>query len=204
MNDDLTTAVSGFLAHKRALGRKYRTEEATLRLLLAFAGQHGVTHLRQLTPSLLDEFAASRPRPRARSFNHLIGNLGCFLDWAVAQQRLDASPLRATRRRETDRRPPFLFDTAQARRLLEAAAALPDNSRARGRGQAYHAIFALCYGLGLRAGEACSLRIGDIDNRRQLLEVRGGKFGNYAEGAVMPSPVTGLVVCGNSAQDCSA
>ncbi len=177
MNDDLTTAVSDFLAHKRALGRKYRTEEATLRLLLAFARQHGVTHLRQLTPSLLDEFAAYRPRPRARSFNHLIGNLGCFLDWAVAQQRLDASPLRATRRRETDRRPPFLFDTAQARRLLDAAAALPDNSRARGRGQAYHAIFALCYGLGLRAGEACSLRTGDIDNRRQLLEVRGGKFG---------------------------
>ena len=134
-------------------------------------------HLRQLTPGLLDEFAASRPRPRARSFNHLVGNLGCFLDWAVAQQRLDASPLRAARRRETDRRLPFLFDTAQARRLLDAAAALPDNSRAGGRGQAYHAIFALCYGLGLRAGEACSLRIGDIDNRRQLLEVRGGKFG---------------------------
>src|SRR5207244_1833980 len=136
MNDDLTTAVSDFLAHTRALGRKSRTGKATLRLLLAFAGQHGVTHLRQLTPGLLDEFAASRPRPRARSFNHLIGNLGCFLDWAVAQQRLDASALRATRRRETDRRPPFLFDTAQARRLLNAAAALPDNSRARGRGQA--------------------------------------------------------------------
>lgn len=177
MNDDLTTAVSDFLAHKRALGRKYRTEEATLRLLLAFAGQLGVTHLRQLTPNLVDEFAASRPRPRARSFNHLIGNLGCFLDWAVAQRRLDASPLRTTRRRETERRLPFLFDTAGARRLLDAAAALPDNSRARGRGQAYHVIFALCYGLGLRAGEACGLRTSDIDNRRQLLEVRGGKFG---------------------------
>lgn len=152
MNDDLPSAVNGFLAHKRALGRKYRTEEATLRLLVPFAGQHGVTRLRQLTPALLEEFAGSRPRPRARSFNHLVGNLGCFLDWAVAQQRLDASPLRATRRRETDRRLPFLFDTVQARRLLDAAAALPDNSRARGRGQAYHAIFALCYGLGLRGG----------------------------------------------------
>lgn len=116
MNDDLTTAASDFLAHKRALGRKYRTEEATMRPLLAFTGQHGVTHLCQLTPGLLDEFAASRPIPRARSFNHLIGNLGCFLDWAVAQQRLDASPLRASRQRETDRRLPFLFDTARARR----------------------------------------------------------------------------------------
>jgi len=177
MNDSLATAVAAFLAHKRALGRKYLTEEATLRLLLAFAAQHGVDELRQLTPCLLDEFVASRPRQRARSFNHLVGILGCFLDWAVTQQRLQASPWRRTRRRETDRRLPFLFDTAQARQLLEAAAALGDNPRATGRGPTYHGIFVLCYGLGLRAGEACGLRLGDVDAERQLLVVRGGKFG---------------------------
>ncbi len=41
MNGTLATAVADFLAHKRALGRKYLTEEATLRLLLVFADQHG-------------------------------------------------------------------------------------------------------------------------------------------------------------------
>lgn len=177
MNDDLASAVTDFVAHKRALGRKYLTEEATLRLLLAFAAQHDVTELRQLTPSMLDEFVASRPRKRARSFNHLVGSLGCFLDWAVTQQRLEASPLRTTRRRETARRLPFLFDTVQARQLIEAAAALPDNPRATGRGPIYHAIFVLGYGLGLRAGEACGLQLGDVDTDRQLLVVRGGKFG---------------------------
>jgi integrase len=177
MNDSLATAVADFLAHKRALGRKYQTEEATLRLLLAFAGQHGVQNLRQLTPCLLEEFVASRPRERARSFNHLVGILGCLFDWAVTQQRLQVSPLRRTRRRETAQRLPFLFDAAQVRQLLKAAAALPDNPRATGRGPTYHAIFALCYGLGLRAGEACGLRLGDIDTDRQLLVVRGGKFG---------------------------
>ncbi len=177
MNDNLATAVADFLAHKRALGRKYLTEEATLRLLLSFAGQRSVTELRQLTPSLLEEFVASRPRQRARSFNHLVGVLGCFLDWTVTQQRLDASPLRTSRRRETAQRLPFLFDPVQARRLLAAAAALPDNPRATGRGPTYHAIFVLGYGLGLRAGEVCGLRLGDIDTDRQLLVVRGGKFG---------------------------
>ena len=43
MNDNPAGAAADFLAHKRALGRKYLTEEATLRLLLAFAGQLGVT-----------------------------------------------------------------------------------------------------------------------------------------------------------------
>jgi integrase len=177
MNDSLATVVADYLAHKRALGRKFDTEEATLRLLLTFSGQHGVQGMGQLTPALFDAFVASRPRKRARSFNHLVGVVCCFLDWAVAQQRLEASPLRRTRRHETDVRLPFLFDIGQARRLLDAAAALPDNSRAAGRGPTYHAIFALCYGLGLRAGEACGLRIGDVNAGRQLLTVRGGKFG---------------------------
>lgn len=177
MNDSLATVIADYLAHKRALGRKFDTEEATLRLLLTFSGQHGVQGMGQLTPALLDAFVASRPRKRARSFNHLVGVVCCFLEWAVAQQRLEASPLRRTRRHETDVRLPFLFDVGQARRLLDAAAALPDNSRAAGRGPTYHAVFALCYGLGLRSGEACGLRIGDVDAGRQLLTVRGGKFG---------------------------
>ena len=177
MSTDLATAARDFLAHKRALGRKYVTEEATLRLLLVFCDQHGTADLDELTSGFLDTFVASRPRARARSFNHLVNILGCFLDWAVTQQRLAASPLRGTRRRETDQRIPFLFDAAQARRLLEAAAALPDNARAKDRGSTYRTIFALCYGLGLRAGEACGLRIGDVDQDRGLLVVRGGKFG---------------------------
>lgn len=177
MSHSLAVAVADFLAHKRALGRKYRTEEATLRLLLAFADDCGIDDLRQLTPCLLDEFVASRPRTRARSFNHLVGILGCFFDWAVIQQRVANSPLHRSRRRETDRRMPFLFDAAQVRQLLDAAARLPDNPRAKGRGPTYHTLFALCYGLGLRAGEACGLRLGDVDADRQLLVVRGGKFG---------------------------
>lgn len=177
MSAGLASASADFLAHKRALGRKYLTEEATLRVFLAFCDEHGVGELAELTSCRLDAFIASRPRTRARSFNHLVGILGCFLDWAVSQQRLEVSPLRRTRRRETDLRVSFLFDTIQARRLLDAAAALPDNARAGDRGATYHAIFALCYGLGLRAGEACGLRLGDIDTDRRLLVVRGGKFG---------------------------
>lgn len=178
MSADLAAAVTDFLAYKRALGRKYLTEEATLHLLVGFAEQHEVTDLAEFTPRLLDEFVASRPRERSRSFNHLTGVIGSFLDWALAQQCLDATfHWRGEHRRETDRRLPFLFDPAQVRQLLKAAAALPDYSRAAGRGPTYHAIFSLCYGLGLRVGEACNLHLNDIDTARQLLIVHGGKFG---------------------------
>ena len=177
MSETLASAVERFLASRRALGRKYRSEESELRLLVRFAGERRVGRLDQLTPALLEEFLASRPRSRPRSFNHLLGVVACLMDWAVAQELLAASPLRIRRRRVTSVRVPFLFDPAQARRLLDAAGALPDNSRAAQRGPTYRTIFALCYGLGLRAGEACGLRLGDVDVQRSLLVVVGGKFG---------------------------
>lgn len=177
MSECLGSVVERFLAHKRALARKYKSEARELRLLVRFAEERRVLGLDELTSALLDEFLASRPRSRPRSFNHLLGVVRCLLDWAVAQELLDASPLQARRRRTSAGRIPFLFDRAQARRLLAAAAALPDNPRALRRGPTYRAIFALCYGLGLRAGEACGLRVGDVDAARALLVVRGGKFG---------------------------
>jgi site-specific recombinase XerC len=156
MSEHLAIAAKRFLEYRRALGRKYISEEHELRLLVRFAEAHGIDDLDQLTAVAL-EFLASRPRCRRRSFNHLLGAIRCFLDWAVIQEVLAVSPLEVRRRRVTASRIPFIFNVVQARRLLVAAASLPDNSRARQRGPTYRAIFGLCYGLGLRAGEVCGL-----------------------------------------------
>jgi site-specific recombinase XerD len=128
-----------------------------------YAEEHGASLLEELTPVLLDDFLASRSRPRPRGFNHLLGVVRRLLEWAVAHELLEASPLQTRPRRETATRIPFLFDITQARRLLDAAAALPDYRQAPQRGATYRTIFALCYGLGLRVGEASALRVGDVD-----------------------------------------
>ncbi len=101
MTTTVGAVVERFLRHKRTLGRKYRSEEHELRLLVRFTEQRGVTALDQITPALLEDFLASRPRTRPRSFNHLLGVVGCLFDWAVSQQWLDVSPLRTRRRRVT-------------------------------------------------------------------------------------------------------
>ena len=177
MADEVVSLARRFIEQKRALGRKYHSEERELRLLVRFAEVNGIRDLSQFTAASLEEFLASRPRRRPRSFNHFLGVAGGFLDWTVTQQLLAVSPLHTRPRRATSGRVPFIFDVADARRLLAAAAALPDNSRAQQRGPTYRAIFALCYGLGLRAGEACGLTWGDIGAGRSLLTVHGGKFG---------------------------
>ena len=178
MNDSLAAAVADFLAHKRALGRKYRTEEATLRLLLAFADQHGVDDLRpahtpparrvrrlqaqaagpQLQPPRRDP----RLLPRLGRHPAAPGGVAAAQDPATGD-RLSGCPSSST--------PPRPASCSRRPRHF------PTTRRATGRGPTYHAIFALCYGLGLRAGEACGLRLGDVDADRQLLVVRGGKFG---------------------------
>src|SRR6516165_8529622 len=173
----LELTVSRFVDHKRAVGRKYESEEAALRMLVRFAEERDAGQLEQVTPALLDDFLASRSRPRPRGFNHLLGVVRRLLDWAVARELLEASPLRTRPRRETAKRIPFLFDTTQARQLLDAAAALPDSTQAPLRGATYRTIFALCYGLGLRVGEASALRVGDVDRSRSLLVVTRGKLG---------------------------
>ena len=59
MNDTLTVAVGDFLAHKRALGRKYLTEEATLRLLVDSTEEHGIASLGGLTGPLLGAWVST-------------------------------------------------------------------------------------------------------------------------------------------------
>jgi len=61
-------------------------------------------------------------------------------------------------------------------RLIDVAAALADNNKARQRGPTYAMIFALLYGLGLRVGEVARLTRADVDLGRRLLVIRQTKF----------------------------
>lgn len=67
MTGELAGVVERFLGHKKALGRKYHSEQQELRLLVRFAIQRGISRLDELTPSLLEDFLGSRPRHRPRS-----------------------------------------------------------------------------------------------------------------------------------------
>jgi site-specific recombinase XerD len=173
----LAAGIERFLAHKRSLGRRFETEERQLRLLDRFLVHQAITRLDQITPDLLAGFLAARPRPRPRSYNELLGVLRRLFDWLVSQELLPQSPLTARPRRTTAQRIPYLFDVGQARRLLEVAGSLPDRPKGPFRGPTYRTIFALLYGLGLRVGEVSRLQRVDVDLERNLLVIRGTKFG---------------------------
>lgn len=168
--------IGQFLAHKRSLGRRYDVEEKTLALFDDYLATHRIGNLTALTPTLIDQFLCSRPRARPRSYNHLRCTLARLFAWMVGQGRLAATPVQSPPRRSRYQRTPFIFDAASARRLLAVARALPDKGSTVARGAAYHALFAILFGLGLRVSEACHLCIEDIDFKQRLLVIRQTKF----------------------------
>lgn len=173
----LAEAIGRFISHKRALNRRFLTEEAHLKPFTRHAAEHGVHALSDVTTELVHGFVLSRQRRRPRSYNHLIGLLRRLFTFLQQQELISRTPLQLLPRRVTAQRPPFIFSRGDAERLLRVAAALPNNNRAPRRGATYATIYALLYGLGLRVSEAAGLTIGDVDIRRDLLIVRNGKFG---------------------------
>lgn len=172
----IASHVQDYLDHKRALARKFRNEEMTLRLLDRFLLDHQLDDITDITPTLIDSFLGSRPRHNPRSYNHLLSVIRGFFNWLVLHDHLDCSPVRARARRAVTRLQPFLFSVEQAKELLTLAASLPDRSRAPDRGVTYHLMFGLMYALGLRIGEVTRLRRCDVDPQQQLLRINRTKF----------------------------
>ena len=144
----LGSDIEHFIAHKRAAGRRFEVEEKTLRLLDDFLLERQVGTLDEVTPALIDEFLASRPRSKPRSYNHLRCTIGRLFAYLVGHGRVSRNPLQSPPRRARYQRTPFIFDQAAARRLLATARALTDGGSAIDRGRTYYLIFAILYGLG--------------------------------------------------------
>ncbi len=173
----LAAAISRFVEHKRVLGRRYETETGALRLFDRYLVDQHITTVAEVTPAVIDAFLRSRPRRRARSFNHLRGVLARCFTWLVSRDIVPSSPVRTPTRPGSGARIPFILSTDQIRRLVEAAARLPDVPGTTGRGATYRAIFVVLYALGLRVGEVCRLNVADLDRTRNVLLIRQTKFG---------------------------
>jgi integrase len=102
--------------------------------------------------------------------------VGRLFSYLVDHGKLAQTPLGSPPRRARYERTPFIFDAGAAKRLLALAKMLPSKGGTIERGNTYFALFAVLYGLGLRVGEVCRLRLEDVDLERRLLIIRETKF----------------------------
>jgi integrase/recombinase XerD len=192
----LSEALSDYLSVRRALGFKL---ENTGRYLAQFVAY------------LADQDAGTI------TIDHALGwalRPSCGLAWQaqrLAMVRGFAAHMRAIdpatevppagligsgRRRAT----PYLYSGAEICALIQAATVF----RFPLRVATCQTVIGLLAISGLRIGEVIALDRDDFSSRHRVLTVRDTKYGNYAEGAVMPSPVMVGGACGDSAQDSSA
>ena len=89
----LADRIRDFLAYHRALGKRFASEEDSLRMLDRYLLIQSVTTPQAITPTLLETFVTCRPR-QARGFNTLLSTLRRFCDWLVLHEVLAQSPLK--------------------------------------------------------------------------------------------------------------
>jgi len=166
-----------FITHKRALGRRYETEEGTLRLFDRYLVQQRIRTIRRVTPDVIGAFLDAGPPRRPRSYNLRLGLLRVLFRWLTLRGVVPRSPVRARPRRAGRLRIPVILTPEHIKSLLDLAGQLSDRYGGDLRGPTYRTIFATLYALGLRVGELCRLRIRDVDWDRQLLRIEKSKFG---------------------------
>ena len=189
-----------YLAMRRALGFKLTTQGRRLMSFVRFCEERCAD---RVTADLAVEWATQTSRGSGDEV-YQARRLDVVRIFARHLQALDPAtevPPEDVLSRRQRRVPPYLYSRQEIAALMSAAGRsragdaggdLADADRPARRDR--HAP-----GRGMPPRAADDVDLDDRDARD-----RDSKFGNYAEGGVMPSPVTAGVVCGNSAQDCSA
>jgi len=106
-----------------------------------------------------------------RSIAREVSSLRAFCDWMVERGLAESSPARLLSVPKAPRKLPGFLGIEEVLLVIESY----DTSSAAGLRN--RAVVDLLYGAGLRASEAASVRLEDLDFERCLVRVRGGKGG---------------------------
>jgi len=192
----LRAALAEYLAVRRSVGFKLARDGLLLEQFAGFCEQAGASRVTsELALAWVSAPANASPGWLAMRLTIVRG----FARWLQASDpATEVPPLGwlPPRRRTT----PYLYSADDVAALLAAARRVRWPLSAA----AYETLISLLAVTGMRIGEAIRLDRSDLSPGEGLLTILDSKFGTYAEGAVMPSPVTELVACSSCAQDCSA
>lgn len=154
---DITTAVENFILDRRARALRPATIVTYRRQLqdfLTFAGDAGATDLADIDVYFLRRFIAAGVQRglSPASVRTAAQCLRVFLNWAVAEGLMDASPMARVKMPKLDAPKPDSFTTAEIRTLLDAALSARET-----------ALVYFLLDTGARLGETAALTVGDID-----------------------------------------
>jgi integrase/recombinase XerD len=168
----LMALVSLYIAHKRALGHRFRTEDAVLRSFCQAVGENSMASVD--AEVVLAFLNGNGPVTAywAKKY-HVLSGLYRF---AFARGFVSNVPLpHSIPRLAAPDFVPYIYSLVELKRLLDA---VPAACAGRVPIDAYvfRVLLLLLYGAGLRISEAVALSIADVDLDQAYLIVRGTKF----------------------------
>ena len=173
-------AVEHYLRVRRALGYKLLVEGRMRNQFAAFLEERGHDHV---TMNTALEWAAT---PAGADPQWWAARLTVVRGFARFQASFDNSteiPPTDLFRRTGQRRPaPYLYSEQEITALLRAAQGMRSPMRAA----TFESFIGLMASTGMRTGEALGLDRDHVDLDGGMLTVRGTKFGNYADRAIIP------------------
>jgi hypothetical protein len=99
----LAECLTEFIGYKQALNCKYRTEANVLQMFdqYLYLYDHRILDCESIDTTVIEDFLKSRPRRTAGSYNHLLGTMLVFFEWARVHKFIKHNPVRVEPRRET-------------------------------------------------------------------------------------------------------
>lgn len=167
----LAQLVSDYLAFKKSLGMRFRSETATLR---SFCRTLGDIEIEEVRPRSVLPFLAGKgvvTRHWHQKFKILRG----FYRFAMARGYVDFCPLPETIPKPPPSLVPYIYSREEILRLLDATQTL-ENPMSPLQATTFRTLLLSLYGTGLRISEALSLTLTDVDLSEALMVVRNTKF----------------------------
>jgi integrase len=171
----LAESLRRYLRLRRALGRDYCGEEATLRRWDAFLRRR-YGRARAVTPPMFQLWGQTMATLTATVRRNRMRVVRNFLLFHARQHPGTYIPDLKTFPRPSHPRPPRLVSPAEVGRLLTTAGALPASHRNPLRAATVRLALVLLFCCGLRRGELLRLRVRDFDRREDVLRIEATKF----------------------------
>lgn len=171
----LAEVFDAFINQKRALGYRYRTEEAVLRRFDRFLVVRGVDKS-ILSRRAVEEWTTKRGHERPRTHATRVAIVRQFARFMLDRGMRAYIPPRHTGAPVRLDFTPYIFSRNEIRWILSAVDRLPSNPVSPHRNLVMPEIFRLLYCCGMRVGEVLRLLVDDVDLTVGVLRIREGKF----------------------------
>ena len=184
---ELRKSLRGYLALRRALGFKLKTQGYLLHRFVDFADEQGASII---TRDLALRWAMAPPHGRPAHYGRRMHVVRMFAEYRAGADSRTEIPPRGLLPDSYRRRSPYVYSDDDIRKLLEAALQLrsPQGLRAT----TFATLFGLLAVTGLRIGECVALDCQDVDLVAGILHVRQSKFGKSRLVPLHPSTCNAL------------